>query len=317
MSKSGLTTATALADSSNYTHGRKGYKICKITPHHMAGVLTGKQCARIFQNPNRNASANYCIGNDGDIVCSVEEENRAWTSSSSSNDCQAITIEVSNSSTGGNWPISEKAWNSLVNLCVDICKRYGFRLNYTGDKNGSLTRHNMFANTNCPGPYLQSRFQELADTVNARLDGGQPTPTPSPEPTPKPSGNDTIKGIQQWLNDNYNTGIAVDGYYGSQTKKALVKALQTEFNRQFGTRLAVDGIFGEQSKNACRNIKQGAKGNITRIIQSMLYCKGYNTNGIEGIFGQATDGAVRRFQANSGLNADGVVGKLTFAKLFE
>ena len=69
LSKSGLTTATALADSSNYTHGRKGYKICKITPHHMAGVLTGKQCARIFQNPNRNASANYCIGNDGDIVC--------------------------------------------------------------------------------------------------------------------------------------------------------------------------------------------------------------------------------------------------------
>lgn len=317
MSKSGLTTATALADSSNYTHGRKGYKICKITPHHMAGVLTGKQCARIFQNPNRNASANYCIGNDGDIVCSVEEENRAWTSSSSSNDCQAITIEVSNSSTGGNWPISEKAWNSLVNLCVDICKRYGFRLNYTGDKNGSLTRHNMFANTNCPGPYLQSRFQELADTVNARLDGGQPTPTPSPEPTPKQSGNDKIKKVQDWLNNNYGTGIAVDGLYGSQTHKALVKALQTEFNRQFGTRLAVDGIFGEQSKNACRNIKRGAKGNITRIIQSMLYCKGYNTNGIEGIFGPATDGAVRRFQANSGLNADGVVGKLTFAKLFE
>ena len=144
-----------------------------------------------------------------------------------------------------------------------------------------------------------------------------PTPSPSPEPTPKQSGNDKIKKVQDWLNNNYGTGIAVDGFYGSQTKKALVKALQTEFNRQFGTRLAVDGIFGEQSKNACRNIKQGAKGNITRIIQSMLYCKGYNTNGIEGIFGQATDGAVRRFQANSGLNADGVVGKLTFAKLFE
>ena len=61
MSKSGLTTATALADSSNYTHGRKGYKICKITPHHMAGVLTGKQCARIFQNPSRNASANIVL----------------------------------------------------------------------------------------------------------------------------------------------------------------------------------------------------------------------------------------------------------------
>ena len=70
-----------------------------------------------------------------------------------------------------------------------------------------------------------------------------PSPTPSPEPTPKPSGNDTIKGIQQWLNDNYGTGIAVDGFYGSQTKKALVKALQTELNKQFNRNLKVDGIF--------------------------------------------------------------------------
>lgn len=69
------------------------------------------------------------------------------------------------------------------------------------------------------------------------------TPTPSPEPTPKQSGNDTIKAIQQWLNDNYNTGIAVDGLYGSQTKKALVKALQTELNKQFNRNLKVDGIF--------------------------------------------------------------------------
>ncbi len=48
--------------------------------------------------------------------------------------CQAITIEVSNSSTGGNWPVSATAWKSLVNLCVDICKRYNFRLTYDGTK---------------------------------------------------------------------------------------------------------------------------------------------------------------------------------------
>ena len=82
MSYSKLTQELVLADTSNYSQGRNGEKICKITPHHMAGVLTGKQCARIFQNSARNASSNYCIGVDGDIVCSVEEENRAWTSSS-------------------------------------------------------------------------------------------------------------------------------------------------------------------------------------------------------------------------------------------
>lgn len=121
------------------------------------------------ENHGRKASANYCIGYAGDIVCNVEEENRAYTSSSKWNDCQAITIEVSNSANGTS-NITEASWNSLVNLCEDICRRHNFRLTYDGTKNGSLTRHNMYANTNCPGAYLQSRLPELARIVNERLD---------------------------------------------------------------------------------------------------------------------------------------------------
>lgn len=151
MSKSDLTNSVLLADASNYTQGRNGNRVCKITPHHMAGILSGEECAKLFQNPNRNASANYCIGISGDIVLSVDEDNRAWTSGNRENDYQAITIECSND--GGEetgWHISDATWNSLVKLCVDICKRYGFTLNYTGDASGSLTRHNMFQNTSCP-----------------------------------------------------------------------------------------------------------------------------------------------------------------------
>lgn len=210
MIKSGLTSVVVEASSSNYTQGRRGYKVCKITPHHMAGVLSAESCGRIFQNPNRQASSNYGIGNDGKIACYVGEENRAWTSGNRTNDCQAITIEVSNCENGGDWRISEAAWNSLVNLCVDICKRYGFRLTYDGTPNGSLTRHNMFQNTNCPGKYLQSRFQELANTVNARLDGGS-TPQPTPEPTP--SGAYLVKVTASALNirQGVGTGTPVVG----------------------------------------------------------------------------------------------------------
>lgn len=168
-----LASGVYIAHSNNYQKGRNGYKICKITPHMMAGKLTGKQCAvNIFQNPNRIASANYCIGNDGDIVCNVYEENRAFTSGNRLNDWQAITIEVSNNvNKGPNWTISDKAWKSLVNLCVDICKRYKFKLTYDGTRNGSLTRHNMFQSTDCPGKYLQSKFPDLVKEVNAKLDG--------------------------------------------------------------------------------------------------------------------------------------------------
>lgn len=182
MGFSNLISEVVRADSSNYTHNRGGYKICKFTPHHMSGKLTGAQCARIFRNPSRNASANYCIGYDGEIVGCVDEEYRAWTSSSRSNDFQAITVEVSNNGGAPDWTISQASWNALVKLAVDVCRRHNFRLVYDGTPNGSLTRHNMFANTDCPGPYLQGRFEELVRVVNAKLDGGD-TPQPSPEPS--------------------------------------------------------------------------------------------------------------------------------------
>ena len=173
-----LTNKIILADPSNYTQGRQGYKVCKITPHHMAAIWTAERCAQSFQNPNRNASANYCIGYDGTIVCNVDENNRAWTSSNGVNDCQAITIEVANDTGAPTWSVSAAAWKSLVNLCADICKRYGFRLNFNGTPSGSLTMHKMFAATACPGPYLEARMGRLANEVNAILDGGSAT-TPS------------------------------------------------------------------------------------------------------------------------------------------
>lgn len=224
MIKSSLTDVVVEAHSSNYSKGRSGKKICKITPHHMAGVLTAEQCGKIFQSANRNASSNYGIGNDGKIACYVSEENRTWTSSSRNNDCQAITIEVSNCETGGSWKISEAAWNSLVNLCVDICKRYGFKLEYDGTPNGSLTRHNMFAKTACPGPYLQSRFQELADTVNARLEEKE-TPKENNEAE---TSNEIKVGDIVIVNgvgtaDSYGNGPTTKNYENQEMKVIYVK----------------------------------------------------------------------------------------------
>lgn len=168
--------------SPNHYNGRGGYKLCKFTPHHAAGILDAESLARIFTAPSRGASCSYAIGNDGTIVGVVDEVNGPWTSNSYSNDCQAVTVEVSNCEIGGEWKVSDAAWNSLVKLAVDVCQRNNFRLYYDGTPNGSLTTHNMFAATSCPGPYLRSRMPELARTVNSILDGQTPTPEPIPEP---------------------------------------------------------------------------------------------------------------------------------------
>ena len=131
------------------------------------------------------------------------------------------------------------------------------------------------------------------------------------------TGDENIKEIQHSLNEKYNIGIEEDGYYGPKTKAGLVKGLQTELNNQFKKSLNVDGIFGTKTKETCINVRQGAKGNITYLIQAMLYCKGYNTNGVEGIFGKGTTSAVRKFQTENGIAVDGIVGKNTFEKLFK
>ncbi len=172
------------ADKSNYTAKRTN-KIYKQTPHHTAGVLTAAQIARIFQNPSRNASCNYGIGNDGKIVGIVPEESRAWTSSSPSNDHQAITYEVANDQNGGEWHVSDRAINRLIDLMVDVQKRNPNTTHYVydGTSKGTITRHDMFANTTCPGPYLASKLAWITEQVNARIASGtEPTPAPAPSP---------------------------------------------------------------------------------------------------------------------------------------
>lgn len=150
----------------------RGDSIKKITIHHMAGNLDIKRLGKDFASSKRQASSNYAVDSSGRIALYVEERNRAWTSSSKENDDQAVTIEVANDETGGDWHVSDESYDALIELCVDICIRNDIeRLVYTGDSTGNLTIHKMFSRkTQCPGPYLESRMGEIADEVNERLD---------------------------------------------------------------------------------------------------------------------------------------------------
>lgn len=177
MSNSKLVSYTKISPNKNprknSTYNPTG-KITKITIHHMAGNLSVESCGNVFQT--REASANYGIDSNGRVGMYVEEKDRSWASSSRENDYKAVTIEVAND--GGadtDWHVSDKALAKLIDLCVDICQRNGIdKLTYTGDSKGNLTRHNMFAATACPGPYLQGKFPYIAEEVNKRLGADKP-----------------------------------------------------------------------------------------------------------------------------------------------
>lgn len=144
---------------------------------------------------------------------------------------------------------------------------------------------------------------------NAALLGSAPTQAKPTAATP------TVGTVQSWLNENYSAGLVVDSIYGRLTKAALVKALQTELNRQYGAKLAVDGIFGACTSSAVRNLQLGSQGNLTRILQALLLCRGYGTGGFDGIFGTGTKSAVLSFQYKNGLATDGIAGRETFRAL--
>lgn len=145
--------------------------ISKITIHHMGGDLALGNLGDRFAKRDVQASSNYAIDSKGNVALYVEEANRAWTSKNRENDEQAITIEVANDEEGDNWHVSDEAFDKLVLLCADICKRNGIEeIIYTGDTTGNLTFHGMFdSTTECPGPYLKSRMNDLADAINAEL----------------------------------------------------------------------------------------------------------------------------------------------------
>lgn len=165
MSNSSLVTYTKL---SPHYDSREGTPITDITIHHMAGNLTVYQCGEVFQT--REASANYGIDGEGRVGLYVEEKYASWANANAASNRRSITIELANDEIGGNWHVSDTAIGRCIELCADICQRNGItKLNYTGDTNGNLTRHNMFYATACPGPYLQSKFPYIASEVNKRL----------------------------------------------------------------------------------------------------------------------------------------------------
>ena len=158
--------------------------------------------------------------------------------------------------------------------------------------------------TSCPGDKFP--FEEIANSEKKE------------EIISKPQ--EEVKGkvaeVQKILNERYGLNIGVDNIYGNETKRALVKGLQTELNKQYGRRLSVDGIFGTNTYNACINVREGAEGNITWLIQAMLVCHSFDIS-VDGIFGNATKNAIKELQKRNGLSVDGICGKNTFNKLFK
>lgn len=182
MSNSTLISYTKL--SPNHS-GKRTKKIDTITIHCMAGQLSVESCGALFAKSSRQASSNYGIGPDGRIALYVDESNRSWCTSSNANDQRAVTIEVASDATHP-YAVRDKAYDALLDLVTDICKRNGIKKlvwstsknNRVGHLNGcNMTVHRDYAAKACPGDYLYNLQDEIAAEVNRQLGSGSSTPS--------------------------------------------------------------------------------------------------------------------------------------------
>lgn len=153
----------------------RNHPIDTITIHCFVGQVTARRGCEVFQT--NGASCNYVVGYDGSIGLVADEADRSYCSSNPENDHRAVTIEVA-SDNFHPYAVTPRAYDALLNLVTDICKRNGIeRLVWSKKKtdrvnhaNGcNMTVHRDFANKACPGEYLYSRHGEIAKEVNRRL----------------------------------------------------------------------------------------------------------------------------------------------------
>ena len=150
-------------------------------------------------------------------------------------------------------------YDTLVKLCIDICKRNGKKkLIWFGDKTKSLnyspkpdemvlTVHRWFCNKSCPGDWMYARMGDLADKVTAAL-AADSSPAPAPAAATKCPYAEPKKDIQ----------------YGAKGNN--VRWVQWHLN-QTGEKLKIDGDFGKLTKAAVLRFQK-----IKKLVQDGIVC---------------------------------------------
>lgn len=259
----------------------RNHAIDTITIHCIVGQWTAKQGCDYFATTDRECSANYVVGKDGSIGLSVEEKDRSWCSFSSSNDHRAITIEVA-SDTAHPYAVTDEAYNALIKLVADICKRNGIKkLLWKADKSligqvdkQNMTVHRWFANKSCPGEYLYSRHSDIAAKVNALLgdSAGETAQTPTTQTlyrvqvgaySKKANADAMLEKIKKAGFDTYM--VQVDGLYkvqvGAYSKKSNANAMAAKlkasgFDTYITTKSGTAVSAGTQKKSVTELAKE-------------------------------------------------------------
>lgn len=130
---------------------------------------------------------------------------------------------------------------------------------------------------------------------------------------------DDVKLIQQRLVDlGYMQQKHTTGYFGTITEAAVIEYQEDNGIDAIGVvgPKTLMSLFDSTSFDTGDVYKMGQRSEDVRAIQRLLIIKGYLGSRYDtGYFGSLTYNAVKQFQKNNNLKADGIVGEDTIAKL--
>jgi hypothetical protein len=153
----------------------QSYKKTMVTLHHNAAVMSHEQVLATWQN--REASAHFDVDRSGAVAQYVKVDEYAWACGNTIGNQTSISIEMSNSSTGGNWPVSETTWKSAARLAGWL---FAHVIN-TRPNSTNLVPHHHWYSTACAGPYMDSVFPAVIAAAQQAYDAFMNPPASADE----------------------------------------------------------------------------------------------------------------------------------------
>lgn len=132
-------------------------------------------------------------------------------------------------------------------------------------------------------------------------------------------GSGTQRAVREFQTDQ---GLTGDGVVGRRTWEALYEAAGDSSSGSgtgttgTGTTTSGNGSSTSPPFENRATLRRGDRGDDVRELQRLLNDVGFLDGSPDGIFGAGTRAAVREFQRDEGLSADGVVGQRTWEALY-
>ena len=286
--------------------------------------------SQIFKANYTDAAGNYASATDVDVTVNVKDKTDV-SGKISFNDGTLVYT--------GAGQKYETATISGITAGTGVTWTYGYAAG-TGTLDGGLPK--------TAGTYTVTVTYEDSlnyGTKSVTLTIAQATPTGAPKFTKITSSGKTlgdaalVKAVSG-PGDGFSVAGTVEWVDGSGT--ALADSTSVEANKSYGwkftpadsnyksisgsvvvytvRRVSHSGGAAADSAAAAAaqpTVYSGSRGESVKTLQAQLNAKGYNAGSVDGIFGRNTRAAVIAFQNANGLAADGIVGKLTWAKLYD